>query len=42
MRLQQKIIDNSGREVRRQDVKINPGENSLNINTDQFLQDFIT
>jgi hypothetical protein len=28
-----KIIDNSGREVRRQNVKINPGENSLNINT---------
>jgi len=28
-----RIIDNSGREVRRQNVKINPGENSLNINT---------
>ncbi|TMI98083.1 MAG: hypothetical protein E6H08_01075 [Bacteroidetes bacterium] len=27
------MIDNSGREVRRQNVKINPGENSLNINT---------
>ena len=27
------IIDNSGREIRRQNVRINPGENSLNINT---------
>lgn len=28
-----KIIDNSGREIKKQKVKINPGENSLNINT---------
>jgi len=28
-----RIIDNSGREIRRQNVKINAGENSLNINT---------
>ena len=28
-----KIIDNSGREIRSQHVKINPGENSININT---------
>jgi hypothetical protein len=28
-----KIIDNSGREIRSQKVKINPGENYFNINT---------
>jgi hypothetical protein len=28
-----KIIDNSGRAIKNQNVKINPGENSLNINT---------
>ncbi|HJS52893.1 MAG TPA: T9SS type A sorting domain-containing protein [Chitinophagaceae bacterium] len=28
-----KIIDNSGREIKSQKVKINPGENSFNINT---------
>jgi hypothetical protein len=35
-----KIIDNSGREVRRQNVKINPGENSLNINTGSIPSGF--
>ena len=28
-----KIIDNSGREIKKQNVKINPGENSFNIST---------
>jgi hypothetical protein len=28
-----KIIDNSGREIRMQKVKINPGENLFNLNT---------
>jgi len=28
-----KIIDNSGREIKTQKVKINPGENSFNLNT---------
>jgi hypothetical protein len=28
-----KIIDNSGREIKNQKVKINPGENSFNLNT---------
>ena len=34
------IIDNSGREIRRQNVKINPGENSLNINTGSIPSGF--
>lgn len=32
-RLLIRIIDNSGREIRAQNVKINPGENSFNLNT---------
>jgi hypothetical protein len=35
-----KIIDNSGREIKRQNVKINPGENSLNINTGSIPSGF--
>jgi hypothetical protein len=35
-----KIIDNSGRAVRIQNVKINPGENSLNINTGSIPSGF--
>ena len=32
-KLSLKIIDNSGREIKSQNVKINPGENSVQINT---------
>ena len=35
-----KIIDNSGREIRTQNAKINPGENSLNINTGSIPSGF--
>jgi hypothetical protein len=35
-----KIIDNSGREIKRQNVKINVGENSLNINTGSIPSGF--
>ena len=35
-----KIIDNAGREVRSQHVKINPGENSINLNTGSIPSGF--
>lgn len=35
-----KIIDNSGREVRSQNVRINPGENSVQINTGSMNSGF--
>jgi hypothetical protein len=35
-----RIIDNSGREVRIQNVKINPGENSFNLNTGSIPSGF--
>ena len=38
--LSMKIIDNSGREIRSQHVKINPGENSINLNTGSIPSGF--
>ena len=35
-----KIIDNSGREIKSQHVKINPGENSFNLNTGSIAPGF--
>ena len=35
-----KIIDNAGRTIKTQNVKINPGENSLNINTGSIPSGF--
>ena len=35
-----KIIDNAGRTIKSQNVKINPGENSLNINTGSIPSGF--
>ena len=35
-----KIIDNAGREVRSQHVEINPGENSINLNTGSIPSGF--
>ena len=35
-----KIMDNTGREVRSQHVKINPGENSINLNTGSIPSGF--
>jgi hypothetical protein len=35
-----KIIDNAGRVIKTQNVKINPGENSLNINTGSIPSGF--
>jgi hypothetical protein len=35
-----KIIDNAGRAIKTQNVKINPGENSLNINTGSIPSGF--
>ena len=35
-----KIIDNSGREIRSQHVKLNPGENSINLNTGSIPSGF--
>jgi hypothetical protein len=35
-----RIIDNSGREVKTQNVKINPGENSFNLNTGSIPSGF--
>lgn len=35
-----KIIDNAGRTIKMQNVKINPGENSLNINTGSIPSGF--
>ena len=35
-----KIIDNSGREIKKQRVKINPGENSFNISTGSIPSGF--
>jgi len=35
-----KIIDNSGREVKSQNVRINPGENSVQVNTSSISNGF--
>lgn len=35
-----RIIDNSGREIRTQNLKINPGENSFNLNTGSIPSGF--
>ncbi len=35
-----RIIDNSGRAIKSQNVKINPGENSINVNTGSIPSGF--